>query len=76
MTYLLRKGRYIVRLAQNAEDVADAQAFGCDLLYIANGIHAGEYSGDTGIDPERLDSFLLQNGANPTYWMPKLQNHG
>ena len=26
MTDLLRKGRYIVRLAQNAKDIADAQA--------------------------------------------------
>ena len=53
-------------------DVAGAQAFGSDLLYISGGIHAAEYGGAETPDEEKLLAFLAAHNASPTLWMPKL----
>ncbi len=53
-------------------DVAGAQAFGADLLYISAGIHAGEYGGANNPDEKQLLAFLAAQNANPALWMPKL----
>lgn len=53
-------------------DVKGAQDNGFDLLYIAAGIHAGEYGGSAVPDPAALNRFLTRNGATPVAWMPRL----
>lgn len=53
-------------------DVKGAGENGFDLLYIAAGIHAGEYGGTTQIDSAALDRFLDEQGAKPVAWMPHL----
>ncbi len=53
-------------------DVAGAQLNGFDLLYIAAGIHAGDYSDKNGLDEAALQAFLKSQGATPAAWMPHL----
>ena len=52
-------------------DVLGAQNNGVDCFFITNGIHAADYtSGD--VDNEKLQAFLKDNNANPTYWIKSL----
>lgn len=53
-------------------DVKGALDYGLDLLYVAAGIHARDYTKDRLIDPELLERFLEKNGVAPRYWMPRL----
>lgn len=52
-------------------DVLGAHQNGIDGLFITNGIHAGDYT--TGeVDGAKLQAFLKDNNANPTYWIKSL----
>ncbi len=52
-------------------DVLGAHDNGIDGLFITNGIHAADYtSGD--VDNDKLQSFLKDNNASPTYWIKSL----
>lgn len=53
-------------------DIKGASNNRIDALYIANGIHAAEYTTGT-IDEERLCEFLQAQGAKPAYWMKTLE---
>ncbi|MFD0916144.1 TIGR01459 family HAD-type hydrolase [Pseudahrensia aquimaris] len=53
-------------------DVKGAQDFGSNLLYIAGGIHAGEYGGAENPDTAKLETFLKEQGATPDFWMSRL----
>ena len=53
-------------------DVLGAMNYGLDLLFIADGIHAGEYTNAKKVDEASLKSFLTEKGASPKYWMPDL----
>lgn len=54
-------------------DVAGAQDFGLDLLYVTAGIHAAEYGDVENPDPLRLQEFLSEHHANPVAWTPRLK---
>lgn len=54
-------------------DVAGAQGFGLDLLYISAGIHASEYGDAEEPDEQRLRSFLAANRVNPRAWAKRLK---
>jgi HAD superfamily hydrolase (TIGR01459 family) len=53
-------------------DVKGAADYGLDLLYVAAGIHARDYTVDGRIDPAALDGFLKDAGVAPCGWMPRL----
>lgn len=53
-------------------DVLGAMNYGLDLLFIADGIHAGEYTIGKHVDEASLKRFLTEKGASPKYWMPDL----
>ncbi|TNB48148.1 TIGR01459 family HAD-type hydrolase [Martelella lutilitoris] len=53
-------------------DVKGALDYGLDLLFIAEGIHAGDYTVDGTVDEASLDRFLTERNAEPKYWMPDL----
>lgn len=53
-------------------DAKGATDNGVDLLYIAEGVHARDYSVDGVIDPARLDAFLDSHGQHPVAWMERL----
>lgn len=54
-------------------DVAGAQDFGLDLLYVSAGIHAAEYGEAENPDPLLLQEFLSRQDANPVAWTPRLK---
>lgn len=54
-------------------DVKGASNQGIDVLFIADGIHAGDYSRDGRVDPSALSSFLDQHGERPVAWMERLK---
>ncbi len=53
-------------------DVRGALDAGLDLLYIAGGIHAGEYTVNGKPDEAILNSWLKRENAAPNYWMQRL----
>lgn len=53
-------------------DVRGALGYGLDLLYISQGIHAGEYTIEGKADEAILHAFLDREQASPTWWMPTL----
>ncbi|AJY46163.1 TIGR01459 family HAD-type hydrolase [Martelella endophytica] len=53
-------------------DVRGAMDYGLDLLYIAEGIHAADYTVNGIVDEASLLRFLTEKGASPKYWMPEL----
>ncbi|MBB4124040.1 TIGR01459 family HAD-type hydrolase [Martelella radicis] len=53
-------------------DVKGALDYGLDLLFIAEGIHAADYTVDGKVDEALLDRFLTEKNAKPKYWMPDL----
>ncbi len=53
-------------------DVKGALDYGLDLLFIAEGIHAGDYTVDGKVDEASLNRFLTERNAEPKYWMPDL----
>jgi HAD superfamily hydrolase (TIGR01450 family) len=53
-------------------DVKGAVDAGLDLLYIAGGIHAGEYTVNGQIDEAILKAYLSGEGVTPAFWMPRL----
>ena len=54
-------------------DVRGAAAFGLDLLYISDGIHAREYIEDAAVSVNRLEAFLNWHDAHPKWWMQRLR---
>jgi len=54
-------------------DVKGAVDNGFDLLYVTAGIHAHEYAGDGGPDPEKLAAFLGSHGYTPVAAIPRLK---
>ena len=52
-------------------DVLGAHNNGIDGLFITNGIHAADYTSGE-VDNDRLQAFLKDNNANPTYWIKEL----
>lgn len=53
-------------------DLAGAAAMGLDALFIASGIHAGEYGGADGPDMEKLGETLRTAGLRPRAVMRRL----
>lgn len=53
-------------------DAKGATDNGIDLLYVAGGIHAGEYGGRA-IDEAQLDAFLARHGQRPVAWIERLR---
>lgn len=53
-------------------DVKGAVDAGLDLLFIAGGIHAADYSANGRIDEAALKAYLADRGVAPTFWMPRL----
>lgn len=56
-----------------ATDVAGARENGIDLLYISGGIHARDYGGAQGPNPQRLAAFLDSHDSTPVATMPSLR---
>jgi HAD superfamily hydrolase (TIGR01459 family) len=56
-----------------ATDIAGAAAFGVDALFVAAGIHVGEYGGGDEPDEAALARFLSAAGLGPAWWIPRLQ---
>ena len=54
-------------------DVKGASGFGLDVLYVTGGIHAREYAGPKGADPQRLADFLERHGYHPVAAIEKLR---
>lgn len=54
-------------------DVKGAVAYGCDVLYVTAGIHAHEYGGRAGPDPEQLVNFLTGHGLAPVASIRRLR---
>lgn len=46
-------------------DVKGAVNYGCDVLFVTDGIHAHEYGGRDGPQPDRLVAFLAGHGLAP-----------
>src|SRR5712691_544195 len=46
-------------------DIAGAAAAGIDSLLIAGGVHAGEFTADGVLDPDRIAAALAASGTNP-----------
>ena len=53
-------------------DVRGALSQGLDLLYIAGGIHAAEYTVNGEIDDAIINAWLTRENVEPTYWMAEL----
>lgn len=53
-------------------DVKGASGMGIDVLYVAQGIHAGEYARNGRSDPERLAAFLEKHGHRPVAAIERL----
>ncbi len=54
-------------------DVLGAHNNEVDCLFITNGIHAVDYNDASGdVDDAKLQSFLKEQNANPTYWIKEL----
>jgi HAD superfamily hydrolase (TIGR01459 family) len=53
-------------------DVKGAMDYRLDLIYVAAGIHARDYTTAGRIDPGKLKAYLAAEGVAPTYWMPRL----
>ena len=53
-------------------DIAGAQNFDLDALFISGGIHAAEYGGSRDGTESELQRVLDQNNAKPIAWMPEL----
>ena len=53
-------------------DVKGAIDYGLDLLYVAGGIHARDYTENGRIDAVALAGFLEKAGVAPRGWMPRL----
>jgi HAD superfamily hydrolase (TIGR01450 family) len=53
-------------------DVKGAVDAGLDLLYVAGGIHAAEYTVNGQIDEAILKAYLSGQGVAPAFWMPRL----
>ena len=54
-------------------DVKGARDFGLDLLYVSDGIHAGDYTQDGAVDTARLEAFLERHASHPVAWMQRLR---
>lgn len=54
-------------------DIKGAGDAGIDALFIAGGIHAGEYVGAAGPEAGRLGQFLAAHGHLPVAYMPHLR---
>ena len=46
-------------------DIAGAAAAGIDALLIAGGVHAGEFTVDGALDPERIATAIRESGTSP-----------
>ncbi|MFZ1814647.1 MAG: TIGR01459 family HAD-type hydrolase [Rhizobiaceae bacterium] len=53
-------------------DVAGANSYGVDLLYVSSGIHAAEYGNADDPDPQALASFVESQGVECVAWLPRL----
>jgi HAD superfamily hydrolase (TIGR01459 family) len=56
-----------------ATDIAGANRFGLDAVYISSGIHSGEYGEPHAPDAEQVEQFLAANDARAIGWMPRLR---
>lgn len=54
-------------------DVKGAEDYGLDILYVAGGIHARDYTDNGGISESRMVAYLAENAVDPKYWMPHLK---
>jgi len=54
-------------------DVKGADDNGFDILYVSGGIHAQDYGGAEGPDPDRLAAFLEAHGRRPVAIIPALR---
>lgn len=54
-------------------DVKGAIDNGLDILYVSGGIHAADYAGPDGPDPDRLKDFLRRQGYAPVATIAKLR---
>ncbi len=52
-------------------DIKGAQDYGLDVLFVTNGIHAADYTDGEVVD-DKLQKFLAENNASPTYWTKTL----
>ncbi len=55
-----------------ATDVAGAQRFGLDVVYISAGIHADEFGPANAPDHAKVSAFLASHDARPVGYMPHL----
>jgi HAD superfamily hydrolase (TIGR01450 family) len=53
-------------------DVRGALSAGFDLLYISDGIHAGEYAHAGRTDETAMHGYFEREQVSPTWWMPRL----
>lgn len=53
-------------------DVKGAADYGIDVLYVSGGVHARDYAGPLGPDPEKLGAFLDRHGYRPVAAIEKL----
>lgn len=53
-------------------DILGAYNNGIDALFITNSIHAAEYDNAGEVDNDKLQAFLKDNNASPTYWIKEL----
>lgn len=53
-------------------DVKGAADYGIDALYVSGGVHARDYAGPLGPDPEKLGAFLDRHGYHPVAAIEKL----
>lgn len=53
-------------------DVKGAADYGIDVLYVSGGVHARDYAGPLGSDPEKLGAFLDRHGYHPVAAIEKL----
>jgi HAD superfamily hydrolase (TIGR01459 family) len=53
-------------------DVKGANAQGLDVLFVANGIHGAETTGQAGLDPAALDAILAAEGAHARWAIHEL----
>lgn len=53
-------------------DVRGALSAGFDLLYVSDGIHAGEYARSGRTDEAAMHAYFDRENVAPTWWMPRL----
>lgn len=53
-------------------DVRGALDFGLDLLYVAGGIHAADYTVNGTMDSSMVSDWLKRENVAPKFWTPKL----